>query len=89
MRFLRQSLTGLFLVSVTLGLMTYAGAMIYTEVEARLSEEPKTAPRRERMFAVNVITATPQQITPELTAFGEVQSLKSLEIRAKSGGTLV
>ena len=38
MRFLRQSLTGLFLVSVTLGLMTYAGAMIYTEVEARLSE---------------------------------------------------
>ncbi len=89
MRFLRQSLTGLFLVSLTLGLLSYAGYMVYSAVEERLAKEPRVAERRERVFAVNVITATPQQITPELTTFGEVQSRRSLEIRAKAGGTLV
>ncbi|MDX1785522.1 MAG: HlyD family efflux transporter periplasmic adaptor subunit [Roseovarius sp.] len=89
MRFLRQSLTGLFLVSLTLGLLSYAGFMVYTAVAERLAKEPRVAERRERVFAVNVIIATPQQITPELVAFGEVQSRRSLEIRARASGTLV
>ncbi|QIE46411.1 HlyD family efflux transporter periplasmic adaptor subunit [Pseudohalocynthiibacter aestuariivivens] len=89
MRFLRQSLTGLFLMSMTLGLLAYAGYTVFSAVQERLTKEPRVAERRERVFAVNVITATPQQITPELTVFGEVQSRRSLEIRAKAGGTLV
>lgn len=88
MRFLRQSLTGLFLVAVTLGLLVYAGAMVRDAVQARMNEEPRTPPQRERVFAVNVVTAEPQTVTPVLTAFGEVQSRRTLEIRAAVGGPL-
>ena len=89
MRFLRQSLTGLFLLSVALGLLTYAGYMVYAAVEERVTREPEVPDRREREFAVNVTAAKIATITPVLTAFGEVQSRRSLEIRAKSNGTLV
>ncbi|RKF16275.1 biotin/lipoyl-binding protein [Roseovarius spongiae] len=89
MRFLRHSLTGLFLVSMTLGLLGYAGYVLYDAVQTRLSAEPRMPERRERMFAVNVVTAAPQRITPVLTVFGEVQSRRSLEIRARASGTLV
>ena len=89
MRFLRHSLTGLFLLSLTLGLLTYAGYSIFSAVQERLAGDGETSERRERVFAVNVVTAVEQEITPVLTAFGEVESRRTLEIRAKSGGTLV
>lgn len=89
MRFLRQSLMGLFLLSLTLGLLAFAGNTVYSALQARLSAEPDVPQRRERVFAVNVITATSETITPVLTAFGEVQSQRRLELRAKSSGTLI
>lgn len=89
MRFLRQSLTGLFLLSLTLGLMAYAGQMVFSAVDERLNAEPRMPERRERIFAVNVAEAKLETIRPELTAFGEVQSRRELELRARSGGTLV
>ncbi len=89
MRFLRHSLSGLFLLCLTLGLLAYAGHTVYAAVETRINAEPDVPERRERVFAVNVIEATPQTITPILTAFGEVESRRRLELRAKSGGTLV
>lgn len=88
MRFLRQSLTGLFLLSLTLGLMVYAGQIVYSAVQDRINKETEAPPRRERIFAVNVITAAPGTETPVLTAYGEVQSQRTLEIRAKASGTL-
>ncbi|MEC3862730.1 HlyD family efflux transporter periplasmic adaptor subunit [Mesobacterium sp. TK19101] len=89
MRFLRQSLTGLFLLSLTLGLLVYAGVMVRDAVEARMAQEPRVPQVRERVFAVNVVPATFETITPVLTAFGEVQSSRTLEIRAASSGTLI
>ena len=89
MRFLRHSLTGLFLLSLTLGLLAYAGHAIFSAVQERIASEPEVPERRERVFAVNVVTAVEQTITPALTAFGEVESRRTLEIRAKAGGTLV
>lgn len=89
MRFLRQSLTGLLLMSLTFGILGYAGYMVFSAIEARMNAEPREIPRRERLFAVNVVTATPQTLTPVLTAFGEVQSRRSLELRAQVGGMLI
>ena len=89
MRFLRQSLTGLFLLSLTLGLLAYAGQMVFSAVQERMSSAPDIPERRERVFAVNITRAQAQTITPILNAFGEVQSSRTLEIRAKTGGTLV
>ena len=89
MRFLRLSLTGLFLIAVTLGLVVYAGSMVRDAVVAKMSEKPQVPQARERVFSVNVITATPETITPVLTAFGEIQSMRSLDIRASTSGTII
>ncbi len=89
MRFLRHSLTGLFLLSLTLGLLAYAGHSIFSAVQERIASEAVVPERRERVFAVNVTTAREETITPVLTAFGEVESRRTLEIRSKWGGTLV
>ncbi|MDM8164406.1 HlyD family efflux transporter periplasmic adaptor subunit [Roseovarius sp.] len=89
MRFLRQSLTGLLLLSLTLGLLVYAGQIVFSAVQERMADEPRVPERRERVFAVNVVEAREQTITPELTAYGEIQSRRTLEIRARTTGTLV
>ncbi|MEP5089822.1 MAG: HlyD family efflux transporter periplasmic adaptor subunit, partial [Paracoccaceae bacterium] len=44
---------------------------------------------RERVFAVNVVTAKSETITPILPAFGEVQSRRTLELRAAVGGRII
>lgn len=89
MRFLRQSLTGLFLLALTLGLLVYAGQMVRSAVEDRLSQEPRVPPARERVFSVNVVQATPETMRPVLSAFGEVQSRRTLDIRAAVAGPIV
>ncbi|MFW2587905.1 efflux RND transporter periplasmic adaptor subunit [Sagittula sp. SSi028] len=88
MRFFRKSLTGLFLFGLTLGLLAWAGIMVRDAVQARMNEEPNRRPARERVFTVNTITVTPETITPVLSVFGEVQSARTLELRAAAGGPL-
>lgn len=39
MRFLRQSLVGLFLASLTLALLIYAGSTVFSAVQERMSRE--------------------------------------------------
>lgn len=89
MRFLRRSLVGLFLLSLTVALLAYAGQTLYSAVQVRLAE--KDAPRmaRERVFAANVVTATPRTVTPVLTTFGEVRSRRTLELRTPAAGTVI
>ena len=86
MRFLRRSLTGVFLMSMTLVLLAWAGNTVRTAVEARLSQEPRSFPQREREFSVNVLTLAPQTIVPELTVFGELRSQRMLDLRSATGG---
>lgn len=89
MRFLRQSLTGLFLLSLTLGLLVYAGQIVVSAVQDRMSAEKDAPPRRERVFAVNVVEATADTVTPILVAYGQIQSRRILELRARSAGSVV
>ncbi|MEO0773882.1 MAG: HlyD family efflux transporter periplasmic adaptor subunit [Pseudomonadota bacterium] len=89
MRFLRHSLSGLFMLALSLGLLAYAGYGMFTAFQERAATERETPERREREFLVAMVTAEPGTITPVLTAYGEVQSRRMLEIRAKSSGTLV
>lgn len=44
---------------------------------------------QERLFSVNVVTAAEARVTPVLTAFGQVESRRTLEIRAAVGGTVL
>lgn len=89
MRFLRRSLTGLFLLSLTLGLLAYAGVQVRDAVQERMAQEPRSFPQRERVFAVNVVTADFQTVTPILTAFGQIESVRTLELRAAAGGRVL
>lgn len=89
MRFLRHSLTGLFLMAVTLGFIVYAGALVRDAVETRLTDTPRMPQARERVFTVNVVTATPETITPTLTAFGEIRSRRTLQVRASAAGQII
>lgn len=89
MRFLRQSLTGLFLLAVTVGVLLYAGNLVRGAVEDRLARDNSGPPARERVFSVNVVEAVPSSEAPELVAFGEVQSRRSLEVRASAAGSIV
>src|SRR6056297_2710385 len=89
MRFLTRSLIGLFLMAATLGLFAFAGATVFEAVQTRMSEEPQSRPARERVFAANVVEVEPRTITPELETFGEVQSRRTLELRASASGAVI
>ncbi|PIL15550.1 hypothetical protein P775_25570 [Puniceibacterium antarcticum] len=89
MRFLRQSLTGLFLASLTLGLLVYAAALVGEAIQVRMADKPHVPQNRERVFAVNTVRAEAGAIAPGLTAFGRIQSSRSLELRAAATGRLI
>lgn len=89
MRFLRKSLTGMFLLALTLGLLTYSAILVRDAVQARLGQEPRGSQARERSFAVNVVPVRFGAVSPVLSAFGEVQSRRTLELRASTRGRLI
>jgi membrane fusion protein, multidrug efflux system len=89
MRFLRQSLVGVFLASLTLALLIYAGQIVSGAIQVRMADEKPVPPARERVFAVNVQTARMQTVTPLMQAFGQVQSRRTLELRAAIGGRVI
>ncbi|MEP5727841.1 MAG: HlyD family efflux transporter periplasmic adaptor subunit [Sulfitobacter sp.] len=89
MRFLRQSMIGLFLAAATLGLLVFATTLIGSALRERFADNPKGPPARERVFAVNVITAAPLDVVPVLETFGELQSRQQLELRAANGGRVI
>ncbi|MBM2291883.1 efflux RND transporter periplasmic adaptor subunit [Sulfitobacter pseudonitzschiae] len=86
MRFLRQSLIGLVLTALTLVLLLYAGNLVRGAVQERMSRVTKAPPARERTFAVTLIQAEAGDAVPELDTFGEVQSRRTLELRAAVAG---
>ena len=89
MRFIRRSLVGLFLLAVTVGLLTYAGNSVWRALQASWNQETHSRPARERVFAANVVTLQPETIRPVLTTFGEVRARRALQLRAASGGEVV
>ena len=66
MRFLRQSLIGVFLLSVTVGLLALAANTVYGALQTRLAQEAPQPPARERLVAANVVTVAPETVTPVL-----------------------
>ena len=52
MRFLRQSMIGLFLAAATLGFLVLAADLIGGAVQQRLTDTPPERPPRERVFSV-------------------------------------
>jgi len=89
MKFLRRSLVGLFLLSVTMALLAMAGQAIVGAVDERMNAEPQSFPPRERVLAVNVLPFEPGSVTPVLQIFGELRSQRTLDMRASVGGRIM
>ena len=89
MRFLARSLTGVFLAAVTFGLLAFAASLIFGAVAAKMDNGAGEPPARERTFAANVLTVTPQTLTPQTEAFGEILARRTLELRSPRGGRVV
>ncbi|MBF9032760.1 HlyD family efflux transporter periplasmic adaptor subunit [Rhodobacterales bacterium HKCCE2091] len=89
MRFFRRALSGVFLLAVTVGLLALAVATLWGAVQSRLADEGRPIAARERVYSAEVATLTPETVTPVLTAFGEVRSRRTLELRAPAAGEVV
>jgi multidrug efflux pump subunit AcrA (membrane-fusion protein) len=89
MRFFGRSMIGLFLMALTLGLLSLAGMLIYGAVTASLDDGGPEEQAGERVVSAAVVTVEPTQITPKLTVFGEVRSQRTLELRAPRAGRIV
>jgi len=89
MRFMSRSLTGLFLLAVTLALLALAAVTVADALKTFMSPDVPRLPPRERVFAANVVTFMPGTVTPVMEAFGEVRARRELEIRVQTGGPVV
>ncbi|MCL7408500.1 efflux RND transporter periplasmic adaptor subunit [Marivivens donghaensis] len=89
MRFLRRSLTGVFLLGLTLALLAIAGNSVRSAIQARLSQEAPNYGQRERIASVNVLTVQAATLQPEITVFGEVRSQRTLVLRSPVGGNVI
>ncbi len=88
MRFFRRGLTGLSILALTLGLLAYGGLLVRGAVQERMAKESRVPQVRERVFSVNAQRVTGEQVTPVLTAYGEIKSQRTLEIRPAVGGMI-
>ncbi len=89
MRFYRQSLLGLFLAAVTLGLLTLGALQIADATRQRGQAEGGPPPAEERVASVRVMTVTATNISPVITAYGEIRARRTLEIRSPRAGRVI
>lgn len=89
MRFLGRALIGLFLTALTIGLLALAGFNTYGALQDSWAEEGRPPQGRERVFAAEVAPLSFGDETPVLTAFGEIRSRRTLELRAPAEGTVI
>ncbi|MFV0333634.1 MAG: efflux RND transporter periplasmic adaptor subunit [Tropicimonas sp.] len=89
MQFLRRSLVGLLLFSVTIGVLAFAGILFRDAVQERMAREARQRPVAERVMAVNSVEVVAGTASPVITAFGQIQSRRTLELRAAAAGRIV
>lgn len=89
MRFLARSLTGLFLLVLTLALLGAAALLLGGAIRASLEPGGPGHPAEERVVAANVTRLEPVQVTPVLTAYGKVEARRALDLRARQSGSVV
>lgn len=89
MNFLKRSILGLLLLSLTAGLLVFGVQMLRESMQERAARSIKMPKQREREFAVRVVEARGALETPVVASFGEVQSQRILDIRATASGRIV
>ena len=76
-------------MAVTLAILALAVATLADAVQARMAGKDPGKPAQERVFSANVVLVSPGQVAPVMTAFGEVRSRRTLELRSPRAGTVI
>ncbi|NJO37800.1 MAG: hypothetical protein HC871_09505 [Rhizobiales bacterium] len=82
MRFFTRSMMGVFLAVVSIGLLAVAVQLIISATAARLAGDTRPPVADERVYTANIVTVEPATIAPVLTAYGEIRSRRTLELRS-------
>ncbi|GAB4517128.1 MAG: hypothetical protein Tsb0019_16740 [Roseibium sp.] len=82
-----RGLVGLALMAVMIGFAGFGAYRLYSAMTAE--ETARQRPARERSYTVNVAELVPQTVAPVTRAYGEIESWRTLELRASSEGRLV
>ncbi|MCB2109764.1 MAG: HlyD family efflux transporter periplasmic adaptor subunit [Defluviimonas sp.] len=88
MRMFFRSLSGLFLAALALGLLALGAGMVRNAIVARNAAEGPARTAAERAASARVTAVTAATIAPVLTAYGQIVSRRSLELRAGAAGTV-
>ncbi|MCZ8080557.1 MAG: HlyD family efflux transporter periplasmic adaptor subunit [Rhodobacteraceae bacterium] len=89
MRFFGRAMSGLFLAALTLALLALAVGVVLGALRERMADDGPAMPAAERVVSANVLRIEAGRIVPLLTAYGEVRSVRTLELRAPQGGRVV
>ena len=82
-------MSGLFLAALTLALLALAVGVVLGALRERMADGGPAMPAAERVVSANVLRVEAGRIVPLLTAYGEVRSVRTLELRAPQGGRVV
>ncbi|TQS71430.1 HlyD family efflux transporter periplasmic adaptor subunit [Rhodobacteraceae bacterium] len=89
MRFLTRSLRGLLIMALTLGLLGTAVLLVAQALSVRATQTGPARAPSERMYAADVLTLEFRDLTPQMTAYGEIRSTRRLEVRASGSGRII
>jgi multidrug efflux pump subunit AcrA (membrane-fusion protein) len=89
MRFVARSLTGLLLLVVTLALLGAAAMVVGSAIRQSMAPGGPARPTEERVVAANLLTLAPSEITLRITAYGEVEARRTLDLRLPHAGTVI
>jgi len=90
MRFMTRSLLGIAILGLTLGLLITAGSTFFSALREQAESNGRRGPSgEERVYSVAVDTLSTTTVAPVITAFGEVESWRQLELRAETAGRVV
>lgn len=89
MRFFGRTMSGLFLAALTLAILALAVRVIIGAFQDRMADGDGPRPAEERVVSASVLRVEAGTLVPEFVAYGEVRSVRTLELRAPQGGRVV
>lgn len=84
---IRRTLIGLVLTALTVLILVIAAKRLTDALT--VAQTPATDQSEERSFTVEALPLTASSFAPLISAFGEIQAWRTLELRASTGGTIV
>ncbi len=89
MRFMTRSLLGVALMALTIALVGAGLRTLSVSIAAHEAGKSRKAQDRERVYTVKVAPVALITTQPKILSYGEIESGRSLELRAVRGGALV